>query len=717
MEIHISAASPGPYQVVLKFNDLASQGLNPPVQGRCGIVPEELWKLVKDPPAYGEKLSEGVFRSDDKILAEFRRVKTVRESRTGAHLRMSLVIEPDALELQAVAWELLTDPDTKACIATDVNTPFSRFLYGRDSAAIPPLPKSHLKALIAVPNPTNWDFWGLTPVGAPEVVSTAKEALKDVQIIVMEGPVTLDALVNEIRTGYDLLYLVCHGEMVKPDKSSTPYDYESGFGLDPNTTLKQGIKLPYLWLENDQRQLESVSGGLFARKLKDLGVPLPRLMVLVSCESAGAQGDWTGQAAQASLAPRLARAGVPALIAMQGKIKMDTANPFIKAFFADLIQHGSIDQAVAVGRGEIRDKPGSWMPALFLRLKDGRLWIEPGFAPGADFNLDTIAGQVVAKKGTPILGWGLAERIYGTKAGLSQRLAEEKQVPLQPHRLGELAMVSQYLQKTSSDTDALDSLKDRMKLEILALFKEGLAPDLREEGLSTVLDAAGGVLRGSENDLYGIVAQMPFSVYLNACPDTLLTEALKAQKKEPVILTPRWRSNFQWQVRSCSDLETVTQVNPTDLNPNPMKPLVVHIFGHFVDEATLVLGEDDYLNFLIAMAQNQSLLPGAVKDALADQPLLFLGFQMTDWSFRVLFRLVVGLMAGATNRQANNKNVAVQVEPDGSLFAGPEEAKFYLQKFYDPCNIQPFWGTSEDFLRELWAKVKGPLAKKAHGKF
>jgi hypothetical protein len=704
LEVHLYRTGADSYEVELRFNDLSSQGQNEPVRARAAILPEELAWYQDRPQEYGEKLSTGVFQ-DQEIRSTFGSAKAAVEAR-GGRLRISLVIEPAAPQLHALAWELLADPITKARISTNEGTPFSRFLFGRDWTGIPLLRKCELKALIAVPDPLNLEDWGMTKVDAKAEIHRAREALSGVHATVLENSVTLDALIDRIREGVDVLYLVCHGALRPPKEDSDSDDFEIGFGEGPEVTRRQGIKSPVLYLERrDTREVSAVSGGQFARRLADLGrCPLPRLVVLVSCESAGAKGDWTGQSAQASLAPRLARAGVPALVAMQGKVSMATADQFMKVFFTQLMEHGSIDQAMAAARSKVRDRADCWMPALFLRLKDGRLWYEPSFTPGARVDFDSIADEIEAGKFTPIIGWGLTEGIYGSKIELSERLAEEKRVPFEPHHQGELALVSQYLQLTArSDMNALKALKERMRVEVLERFKDRLEGDFSQSMLSTVLDAAGKLQRKNENDPYRIVARMPASVFINASPDGLLTEALTEVGKNPLVRTPHWKFSLP-------------SAEAEKLNPTEMNPLVLHVFGHFADPESLVLGEDDYLDYLMGVAQNQALISNVVKEAVTNRALMFLGFNLTDWSFRVLFRIIMNLMAGARNRQSRKPNVAVQVEPDGSLFSGTEEAKYYLQKFYGPSNIEVFWGTSEDFLAALWPKVKAGLDKrKAQG--
>ena len=72
------------------------------------------------------------------------------------------------------------------------------------------------------------------------------------------------------------------------------------------------------------------AGTELVTRLRDLRQP-PRLVVLVSCQSAGAgAGD-----ALDALGPRLGEAGVPAVLAMHGNVTMQTADAFMPSFFGN----------------------------------------------------------------------------------------------------------------------------------------------------------------------------------------------------------------------------------------------------------------------------------------------------------------------------------------------------------------------------------------------
>ena len=74
------------------------------------------------------------------------------------------------------------------------------------------------------------------------------------------------------------------------------------------------------------------------------------------------------------MGPRLAGVGVGAVLAMQDRLTLATAERLLPAFFAELRRDGCVDRALAAARLEVRQRPDWWVPVLYLRLRDGRLW-------------------------------------------------------------------------------------------------------------------------------------------------------------------------------------------------------------------------------------------------------------------------------------------------------------------------------------------------------
>ena len=145
--------------------------------------------------------------------------------------------------------------------------------------------------------------------------------------------------------------------------------------------------VPRVFLEDAQGAADDVSGeeeevapgqrrsGLVTQ-IAQAGGPLPRLIVLSSCQSAGTGKAWasTDDGALAALGPRLAEAGVPAVLGMQGNVSMETMRLFTPVFLAELARSGQIDQAAAAGRAAIQARPDWWMPVLYTRLITGQIF-------------------------------------------------------------------------------------------------------------------------------------------------------------------------------------------------------------------------------------------------------------------------------------------------------------------------------------------------------
>jgi len=291
-------------------------------------------------------------------------------------------IDPSAQELQALRWELLRHPQTGVALGTSERVLLSRFMASQDWRRIELRPRAQLRAVIAVSAPSDLAQHKLAAVDLDGEVARAQRALAGIEVTVLgeAQALTLDHLVDALRTGADIVYLVCHGILTARFE-------------------------PVLYLQSEAGTAARVKGAELALRLGELPVP-PRLMVLASCESAGREDASASAAerptAQASLAPLLADAGVPAVLAMQGKISMETVRIALPRFFAELLQDGQIDRALAVARGAVRGRPDHWIPALFLRLKNGRLWSEPT-APGAPMPTTTQAAI------TPVAGPGTLE--------------------------------------------------------------------------------------------------------------------------------------------------------------------------------------------------------------------------------------------------------------------------------------------------------------------
>jgi hypothetical protein len=189
-----------------------------------------------------------------------------------------------------------------------------------------------------------------------------------------------------------------------------------------------------------------------------------------------------------------------------------------------------------------------------------------------------------------------------------------------------------------------------------------------------------------------VLAAQPFPLYITTNPDGLLEAALVAAGKAPRALLCPWNDYVE------------RSQDAYDETPSVERPLVYHLFGSLDEPDSLVLTEDDYFNYLIGVTSNRKLIPEVVRRALADTALLFLGFRMDDWNFRVIFRSF--MRQEGRGRRRKYTHVAAQLDPEEGRIREPERARRYLESYFQSDAVSIYWGSSDDFIRDLAARLQ-----------
>ena len=141
--------------------------------------------------------------------------------------------------------------------------------------------------------------------------------------------------------------------------------------------------------------------------------------------------------------------------------------------------------------------------------------------------------------------------------------------------------------------------------------------------------------------------------------------------------------------------------------PDVDRPLVFHLFGTLDHPDSLVITEDDYFDYLINVSLNPVLIPAMVQRRLADSALVFLGFRLEEWDFRVLLRSL--LSQEGSHRRHRYKHVAAQIDLQDGV-QSPEGAREYLQSYFGKVrDIDIYWGTVDQFMADLSARLE-PVA-------
>ena len=325
----------------------------------------------------------------------------------------------------------------------------------------------------------------------------------------------MNNLVSALREGVDIVYIACHG-LLSTDQPA----------------------IPTLVLEGEDGRADLASGQDLAERVRDLPVDRrPRLVVLASCQSAGSgEGLTTSdpQGALAALGPILAQAGVPAVLAMQGSVSLQTLAEFMPAFFSELLKDGQIDRAMAAARGMVRDRPDAWMPVLFLRLRGGKLWYTPGFSGESgkyESTWRSLATFINFGRCTPILGPGLTDHLFGTRRELANSWAKANNYPLGDASRENLPQVAQYLASTQGEVvPQLHFLSD-LRNQILKMPQrlpgwENLADD-------ELFVRAGRAVSEEPTEMHAILARLPLPIYITTNPDPSAQRGAAQKRQNP----------------------------------------------------------------------------------------------------------------------------------------------------------------------------------------
>lgn len=121
----------------------------------------------------------------------------------------------------------------------------------------------------------------------------------------------------------------------------------------------------------------------------------------------------------------------------------------------------------------------------------------------------------------------------------------------------------------------------------------------------------------------------------------------------------------------------------------------------------MLVSEDNYLDFLVRTSGEMDRIPDYIWAALTNSSLMFLGYSLDDWEFRVIMR---GLVA-TRERRRKLKHVGVQLELDEADETDVAAVQTFLQHYFQEADINVFWGSTAQFMAELRAQWEAPPEK------
>ncbi len=169
--------------------------------------------------------------------------------------------------------------------------------------------------------------------------------------------------------------------------------------------------------------------------------------------------------------------------------------------------------------------------------------------------------------------------------------------------------------------------------------------------------------KDSTNNIHNDLASLPFELVINTTPDYFFTKALEEVDKSYI-------TNY-YNLKG----------DKNDIIPlgNSSQPLVYYLYGHCKNPSSLVLTENDLIDFLHAVISKNPPLPNNLRNEFnsADKCFLFLGFQfgIKNWYLRILLRVLQG--SGRESRSFAMKEFTNQDDPSlqGAIVFFREELK------------------------------------------
>jgi hypothetical protein len=275
-----------------------------------------------------------------------------------------------------------------------------------------------------------------------------------------------------------------------------------------------------------------------------------------------------------------------------------------------------------------------------------------------------LVDKIDRRQCTPFLGAGLSAPHVPLGGQFSSRLAKEFGYPLTD--VWNLPRVAQFIATTYRDSQFAKG-----KMADLILDCERRPPDFSDPAQP-----------------HRILAELALPMYLTTNYDRFMTRALEMLVPEVTTVVCRW--NYETRIAE----ESLVGV------PTSGRPLVYHLHGVATNLASMLLTEDDYVDFLMeAQADLAQVVPCSIQEALGTTSLLFVGYGLNDWNFRVLLRSVMRKI----NKSSKRMNLSVQLPPGDDSIAPDrrDEAEAFLCDYLGTEQVTVYWGDAREFLAEL----------------
>lgn len=183
------------------------------------------------------------------------------------------------------------------------------------------------------------------------------------------------------------------------------------------------------------------------------------------------------------------------------------------------------------------------------------------------------------------------------------------------------------------------------------------------------------------------LARLNFPLIVTTNYDHLLEKALKAADKDPVVSV--YKKNEE-------SFETTDDYYPLDLEPQVNRPFVFKIHGDIARPESIVITDEDYIQFVLRMSDKEVFhpVPETIRFYFKKWPTLFIGYSLTDYNLRLLFKT----LRWKIDRAMVPPTYSVDHAPDPLILA-----VWHHQRRYIKYIVQDIWS----FVPTLYWHVTG----------
>ncbi len=232
------------------------------------------------------------------------------------------------------------------------------------------------------------------------------------------------------------------------------------------------------------------------------------------------------------------------------------------------------------------------------------------------------------------------------------------------------------------------AFKEHIDKSNLAQVSQYYQKKHQRNGLESFVESFYNKQQDTPNEIHRNLAGLPFEFIITATPDKMFVNALAEKHKHPKI------SGYNF-IKKISENEPATG---TEQNP-----LVFYLYGTVDDPESLVMTENDLLDFLVSVISKDPGLPSSIIAELnsANKNFLFIGFGFKHWYLRILLHVL------AKGNPKQSRSFALEFNPEN-----PDEYKSAILFFknYNNCKIHIFHDELIEFTKKLKTKYDESLS-------